>query len=246
MHLDIQKIHTGPLTTMVKKLLLMDTAVYLNLSGERLFSNSYIPSKDVAKVTHVDTSEVFEFANDDIPNIKMSFFAGQKLIDCLKYFDPHNLKGQLHYYQDGDEFYAEKLVIQDHSLEFTLHCADVSLGFTTMSDTQIDAAFGNEGELYNFHLSQELLTKLNSLITLDKNELFKIYSDEAGVHIAGDTYDIVVDDTKEAHHPEINLFKSFFSRIDKESYEISVCQNKLVMDSQDSPTRVALNLAIKA
>ena len=62
MHLDIQKIHTGPLTTMVKKLLLMDTAVYLNLSGERLFSNSYIPSKDVAKVTHVDTSEVFEFA----------------------------------------------------------------------------------------------------------------------------------------------------------------------------------------
>ena len=64
---------------MVKKLLLMDTAVYLNLSGERLFSNSYIPSKDVAKVTHVDTSEVFEFANDDIPNIKMSFFAGQKL-----------------------------------------------------------------------------------------------------------------------------------------------------------------------
>ena len=47
MHLDIQKIHTGPLTTMVKKLLLMDTTVYLNLSGERLFSNSYIPSKDV-------------------------------------------------------------------------------------------------------------------------------------------------------------------------------------------------------
>ena len=76
--------------------------------------------------------------------------------------------------------------------------------------------------------------------------LFKIYSNDAGVHIAGDTYDIVVDDSKEAHHPEINLFKSFFSRIDKESYEISVCQNKLVMDSQDSPTRVALNLAIKA
>ena len=246
MHLDIQKIHPGPLTTMVKKLLLMDTAVYLNLSGDRLFSNSYIPSKDVAKVTYVDTKEVFEFANDEIPHIKMSFFAGQKLIDCLKYFDPHNLTGELHYYQDGDEYYAEKLIIKDHSLKITLHCADVSLGFTTMSDTQIDAAFGNDGELYNFHLSQELLNKLNNLITLDKNELFKIYSDDAGVHIAGDTYDIVVDDEKTAHHPEINLFKSFFSRIDKESYEISVCQNKLVMDSQDSSTRIALNLAIKA
>ena len=246
MHLEISKIHAGPLTNMVKKLLLMDSAVYLNLSKERLYSNSYIPSKDVAKVTYVDTNEVFEFANDDVPHIKMSFFAGQKLIDCLKYFDPHNLKGELHYYQDGDEYFAEKLIISDHSLKITLHCADVSLGFTTMSDTQIDAAFGNEGEIYNFHLSQELLTKLNSLITLDKNELFKVYSDEQGVHIAGDTYDIVVDDSKTSAHEEINLFKSFFSRIDKESYEISVCQNKLVLDSQDSSTRIALNLAIKA
>ena len=188
----------------------MDSAVYLNLSGDRLYSNSFIPSKDVAKITQVPTKDVFEFENEDIPNIKMSFFAGQKLIDCLKYFDPHALRGELHYYQDDTEFFAEKLVIMDHSLEITLHCADVSLGFTTMSDTQINAAFGSDGAVYNFHLSQELLTKLNSLITLDKNELFKIYSDEAGVHIAGDTYDIVVDDTIEAHHQEINLFKSFF------------------------------------
>jgi hypothetical protein len=246
MHLTITKIHTGQLTNIVKKLLLMDSAVYLNLTGDRLYSNSFIPSKDVAKITQVPTSEVFEFENNEVPLIKMSFFAGQKLIDCLKYFDPHNLKGELHYYQDGEEFFAEKLVIMDHSLEITLHCADISLGFTTMSDTQIGAAFGNDGEVYNFHLSQELLNKLNNLITLDKNELFKIYSDEAGVHIAGDTYDLVVDDTVESHHPEINLFKSFFSRIDKESYAISVCQNKLVMDSSDSSTKIALNLAIKA
>lgn len=246
MHLTISKIHQGPLSTMVKKLLLMDSAIYLNLTGDRLYSNSYIPSKDVAKITQVPTSEVFEFENDEIPNVKISFFAGQKLIDCLKYFDPHQLCGELHYYEDGGDFYAEKLVINDQSLQITLHCADVALGFTTMSDIQVDAAFGTDGEVFNFHLSNELLIKLNNLITLDKNELFKIYSDKSGVHIAGDTYDIVVDDSNESDHPEINLFKSFFSRIDKESYEISVCQNKLVLDSVDSSTKIALNLAIKA
>lgn len=246
MHLTISKIHQGPLSTMVKKLLLMDSAIYLNLTGDRLYSNSYIPSKDVAKITQVPTSEVFEFENEEIPNVKISFFAGQKLIDCLKYFDPHQLCGELHYYEDGGDFYAEKLVINDQSLQITLHCADVALGFTTMSDIQVDAAFGTDGEVFNFHLSNELLIKLNNLITLDKNELFKIYSDKSGVHIAGDTYDIVVDDSNESDHPEINLFKSFFSRIDKESYEISVCQNKLVLDSVDSSTKIALNLAIKA
>ena len=246
MHLTISKIHQGPLSTMVKKLLLMGSAIYLNLSGDRLYSNSFIPSKDVAKVTQIPTESVFEFEEDEIPNIKISFFGGQKLIDCLKYFDPHQLRGELHYYEDGGEFFAEKMVINDQSLQITLHCADVSLGFTTMSDIQIDAAFGTDGEMFNFHLSNELLTKLNNLITLDKNELFKIYSDDKGVHIAGDTYDIIVDDSVESNHPEINLFKSFFSRIDKESYEISVCQNKLVMDSIDSSTKIALNLAIKA
>ena len=246
MQLEITKIHTPQLSAMVKKLLLMDSAIYLNLTRDRIYSNSYLPTKDVAKIVTLPTSEVFEFKTPPDNDIKISFFAGQKLIDCLKYFDLHSLQGQLHYYEEGGEYFAEKLVIMDNTLEITLHCADVSLGFTTMSDAQVTAAFGKDGEVYSFDLSQEVLTKLNNLITLDKNELFKIYSDEAGVHVAGDTYDIVVDDTQETNHPEVNLFKSFFSRIAKESYKVSVCQNKLVLDSEDSDTNIALNLAIKA
>ena len=76
--------------------------------------------------------------------------------------------------------------------------------------------------------------------------LFKIYSDERGIHVAGDTYDIVIDDSINTKSEEVNLFKSFFSRIAKESYRVSVCQNKLVLDSEDSNTNIALNLAIKA
>ena len=152
MHLTISKIHQGPLSTMVKKLLLMDSAIYLNLSKERLYSNSFIPSKDVAKVTQIPTESVFEFDEDEIPNIKVSFFGGQKLIDCLKYFDPHQLRGELHYYEDGGELFAEKMVINDQSLQITLHCADVALGFTTMSDIQIDAAFGTDGEMKRLKL----------------------------------------------------------------------------------------------
>lgn len=246
MQLEITKIYQAPLNAMVKKLLLMDSAIYLNLTADRIYSNSYLPTKDVAKIVTTPISDIFEFTKPIEHNIKVSFFAGQKLIDCLGYFDQHSLTGILHYYEENEEYFGEKLVITDNTLEITLHCADVSLGFTTMSDTQISAAFGKDGEIYSFDLSQENLIKLNNLITLDKNELFSIYSDEAGVHVAGDTYDIIVDDTKDAHHKEVNLFKSFFSRISKESYKVSVCQNKLILDSEDSDTNIALNLAIKA
>jgi len=246
MHLTITEIHVGPLTNMVKKLLLMDSSVYLNVSEDRLYSHTFIPSKDVAKTSYVDLTEVMEFESNEIPLVKVSLFSGQKLIECLKYFDPHNLRGELHYYEEGDEYYAEKIVLQDPTTEITIHCADVTLGFTTMSDTQINAAFGNDSELYHFQLSQEMLTKVNNLITLDKNELFSIYSNSKGVHIKGDTYDVVVDDDITTENQEVHLFKSFLNRIDRENYAVSVCPNKLVLDSQDSNTRIALNLAIKA
>ena len=52
-------------------------------------------------------------------------------------------------------------------------------------------------QLYNLsNYPKKILIKLNNLITLDNNELFKIYSDVRGIHIAGDTYDIVIDDTQ--------------------------------------------------
>tara|TARA_R110001583_G_scaffold29433_2_gene103083 strand:- start:436 stop:1176 length:741 start_codon:yes stop_codon:yes gene_type:complete len=246
MNLEITKIYPAPLTAMVKKLLLMDSAIYLNLTKDTIFSNSYLPTKDVAKIVTVETGDIFEFQTELKDNVKISFFAGQKLIDCLKYFDIHNLKGTLHCYDEEGESVAEKLIIRDGILEITLHCADVSLGFTTMSEQQVTAAFGKDNEIYSFDLSQENLTKLNNLITLDKNELFKIYSDQRGIHVAGDTYDIIIDDTQTDTHEEVNLFKSFFSRIAKETYRVSVCQNKLVLDSEDSNTNIALNLAIKA
>ncbi len=246
MQLEITKIYPGPLTNTVKKLLLMDQSVYLNLTDDTIFSNSYLPTKDVAKIVITPTSDIFEFEQKPDMPVKISFFAGQKMIDCLKFFDIHNLRGTLHYYQEGDEYFAEKLIIRDGVLEVTLHCADVSLGFTTMSETQVSAAFGKDNSIYEFDLSQENLIKLNNLITLDKNELFKIYSDNRGVHVAGDTYDIIIDDSITETHNSVDLFKTFFSRIDKESYKVTVCQNKLLLDSEDSSTRVALNLAIKA
>ena len=68
MQLEITKINPGPLTNTVKKLLLMDQSVYLNLTDDTIFSNSYLPTKDVAKIVITPTSEIFEFEQ-----IKVSF-----------------------------------------------------------------------------------------------------------------------------------------------------------------------------
>ena len=61
MQLEITKINPGPLTNTVKKLLLMVQSVYLNLTDDTIFSNSYLPTKDVAKIVITPTSEIFEF-----------------------------------------------------------------------------------------------------------------------------------------------------------------------------------------
>lgn len=245
MKIEIKKINASQLILMVKKLLLMDPAVYLNLDSERIYSNNYLPTKDVVKSVTLPIDEVFDLGEFE-GTVKLAFFDGSRAIDCLKYFDLHDLRGDIHCFRDGEELFAEKMVIRDSKLEIQLLCQEVSLGFTDMNDQQLDAAFNDSNPLFNFNLSQSDLAKLSSLIHLDKEETFDIYADEeTGVHVSGNTYDIIIDPTQKVSNPKVHIFKKFFTRIDKENYEISVHQNKMILNSQDSDTKVAFNLAIK-
>jgi len=248
MKITATKISVPYLNSLIKRMLLMDTSVYINIDSQNTYSNVYIPSKDVVKSYSIPTSDIFQFDSElgDI-TIKMSFFSGQKLLSCISYFDPHKLTAEISLYQEDDgSYFSDKITLSDTRLNMEIYCQDQSLGFTYLSEEQISRALDKSTEQYSFTLPREDFTKIGSMLSMDQTDLFSIYGDEYGVHIKTSVFDLVVDDNKIFEEKTImsNTFKSFFTRIDKESYEISVCENKLVLDSIDSVTKVALNLAI--
>jgi hypothetical protein len=246
MKITAKKISVPYLSAMLKKMLLMDTSVYLNVDQTRVFSNVYTPTKDVVKSFTLPIADVFEFDAPLDKTIKMSFFSGARLLSCISYFDPHKIQAEISYFEDRDEgvFYAEKITFKDQKLKIDVLCQDISLGFTSMSDEQTERAFSTSAEEFRFTISREDLTKVNSLLTMDKGELLQIYGDSSGIHFKTEAFDMVVDDSVKIDAEVKSTFKTFLDRIDRETYQISVCSNKIVLFSQETSTNAAINLAI--
>jgi len=246
MKIKITKISVSNLSMLVRKMLLMDNSIYLNFDSERIWSDVYTPTKDVVKSNYLPINSVFEFESPITQSIKLSFYSGSKLLECLKYFDAHHLSAEVSCFEDMEDklIYADKIILQDQKLKIEIACQDISLGFTSMTPDQTIRAFDLSSEEFQFTLAAEDFNKIVSLQTMDKGELLSIYSDEQGVHIKNEGFDIIVDDRVKTKSTPKNIFKSFLSRIDKETYRIHVCSNKLILDSTETNTKLALNLAI--
>jgi hypothetical protein len=241
------KISVPNFQSLVKRMLLMDSSVYINIDQENTYSNVYIPSKDVVKSYSVQTPDVFQFSSPIEKTIKMSFFSGQKLLSSIAYFDPHNLSADISVFEDGDELFADKITLSDGRLKIDLFCQDQSLGFTYLSEDQVGRALDKSSKEFSFTFPREDLIRISSMLSMDQSELFQIYADSEGVHIKTEVFDLVVDDKVKFDEPGTepkSTFKSFVSRIDKENYDVTVCSSKLILDSTESATKVAMNLAI--
>jgi len=250
MKIKVSKVSVPQLSGFVKKMLLMDTSVYLNVNSEKVWSDVYLPTKDVVKSFSLPCGEIFEFDKKLEGTIKFSFFSGAKLLSCLNYFDPHNLSAEISVFKDEDSdedvYFAEKLILKDNQLKIEIYCQDISYGFTSMTPAQVERAYDLSTNKFSFQLSSENLSKIGSFATLDKSELFSIYSDKSGVHLKTETLDFIIDDHYNKDEDEFQLFKSFLSRVDKETYDVDVCSNKIILTSTQSETKIAINLAITA
>jgi hypothetical protein len=246
MKIQIKKVSVPHLNSLIKKMILMDSSLYLNVNSDRVWSDVYTPTKDVVKSIWLPTKDVLQFDKPLEETIKLSFFSAQRLLSCLSYFDPHHLSAEMNVFKDEDDgiLYAEKIVLKDNQLKIEIHCQDISLGFTSMTPEQVNRAFDLSSKSYEFKLSSESFAKVLALQTLDKSELLTIYSNKEGVHIKSESFDIIIDDNYKKVQSEASIFKSFLQRIDKETYLVTVCENKMILNSQETNTSVALNLAI--
>jgi hypothetical protein len=245
MKVKINKVSVPHLSNLIKKMLLMDSSLYINIDNNRVWSSVYVPTKDVVKSFSVPVSEVLAFDKPLEETIKLSFFSGQRLLTCIGFFDPHHLSFEISTFEDDGVYYADKVVLRDQKLKIEIHCQDISLGFTSMTEDQVKRAFDESSSLSEFQLAKEDFTKIASLMALDKGELFNISIDSDGVHVKTDSFDIIIDDNIKSKTPITkSTFKSFLEKVDKETYDVIVCENKLILKSQETSTLIALNLAI--
>ena len=246
MKYHVKKIELPNLVSLIKRVSSMDTSVYLNIDGNNIWSSVYTPTRDVVKSVTMKLPTVMEFDKPLTETIKLSFFSGQKLLQSLGFFDKNQISAEIETFEEEGVIYAEKLILKDNTLKITIFCQDISMGFTSMSDNQIKTVFDETTKTYDFKLSSENLAKITSLQSLDKNDYLTIYSDEDGVHAKCDSFDIILDDTYTSTTASKNsvFFKTHLSKMDKEIYDVVVCEQKILFYSTESNTKLATNLVV--
>ena len=61
MQIQVKKISVPHLTSLIRKMLLMDTSVYLNVNNDRIWSDVYTPTKDVVKSNWISAKDAIQF-----------------------------------------------------------------------------------------------------------------------------------------------------------------------------------------
>jgi hypothetical protein len=243
---QIKKIDLTNLVSLIKRVSTMDTAVYLNIDKDQIWSSVYTPTRDVVKSVAMKLSTVMEFEKPLTETIKLSFYSGQKLLQSLGFFDKNQISAEIETFEEENVVYAEKIILKDNTLKITIFCQDISMGFTSMTPDQIKKVFDESTKMYDFKLSLENLGKIASLQSLDKNEYLTIYADSEGVHAKCDSFDIILDDkyTQPKTSKDSVFFKTHLQKMDKETYDVIVCDQKILYYSTESNTKLATNLVV--
>ena len=126
MKVKINKVSVPHLSNLIKKMLLMDSSLYINIDENRVWSSVYVPTKDVVKSFGIPVSDVFTFDKPIDNTIKLSFFSGSRLLACIGHFDPHQLSMEISTFEDDGVYYADKVILRDQKLKIELHCQDIS------------------------------------------------------------------------------------------------------------------------
>ena len=120
MKVKVNRIKGNNLASLVKKMITMDSQIYLTLSDNQVSSSVFLATKDVVKKTYLGLADVFELDEPLDKPLKLAFFNGSKVISALQYFDLAAIHGEISCLEIDGEYYAEYLTIEDNSLKMKL------------------------------------------------------------------------------------------------------------------------------
>lgn len=249
MQLKLTRVDVNSLTSFISKLTSIDKFVYLKIKGDSLISSVYLPERDAVKLQEVPVDEIFSFEKQPSNDLKISFFNGSKVNEALRNFantDSDEITGIIEFADIEGDYIATSLKVSSPDLTLTLACSDPTLGFMDLTSDQIKAIFSKKDVMFDFDLEPFMLSKITSLFNLDKDsDTLKIQYIDDVVRVKGDSYDAKITQTDKSSvesGTEVMLYKKYFNLIDKESYVVSVCPNKLVFKSKDSNTLLTVSV----
>lgn len=244
MKIKIDKVDQNNFIGFVNRLKVIDTFIYFKIKDGVVQASAYLPQRDAVKHHRIPVGQVFQLEEDAInttKELKIAFFDASRLTDAFKQFEFGNIRAEIEFVENEEDFVATEFRVFNEELEIKLSCSEPSLGYKDLTDSQIQAIFNVESANYVFDMDYTAISKVRSLFGLDKEETFSITTSKDGVRMKGKTYNYLVTDGFEGTNgADVTLFKKYLNLLDKEDYSANVMDNRVVLRSKDSETLLTI------
>lgn len=246
MKINIDKVDQNNFIGFVNRLKVIDTFIYFKIKDGVVQASAYLPQRDAVKHHRVPVGQVFQLAEGTMDSagskeLKIAFFDASRLIDAFKQFEFGNVRAEIEFLENEEDFVATEFIIHNEELEIKLACSEPSLGYKDLTDSQIQAIFNIESANCVFDMDYTAISKVRSLFGLDKEETFSIATTNDGVRMKGKTYNYLVTNEYEGTNGnDVTLFKKYLNLLDKEDYSANVMDNRVVLRSKDSETLLTI------
>lgn len=243
MKITIDKVDQNNFIGFVNRLKVIDTFIYFKIKDGVVQASAYLPQRDAVKHHRIPVGQVFQIedAISTDKELKIAFFDASRLTDAFKQFEFGNVRAEIEFVENEEDFVATEFKVYNDELEIKLACSEPSLGYKDLTDSQIQAIFNVETSNCVFDMDYTAISKVRSLFGLDKEETFSITTNTDGVRMKGKTYNYLVTDGFEGTNgTDVTLFKKYLNLLDKEDYTANVMENRVVLRSKDSETLLTI------
>ena len=230
----------------LKKLKSVDSGVILEIEGDKIFSKVRTVDKAVIKYVSVNITDVFE---GELPSERIKIpMPVDKLIGVFKYFGPEEeLNFEINIDKLDGDLVSTAIKFYSDSINIHYRCGDPSL-YSYVEDNIQKMTHSSDGYLVSFEMSRSNFAKLFSLSTIENNaeELLKFQVNEKGLTVSGNSfqYNLIRDTTVNGFtKPETYIiYKNQFNFVDAEQSNFYIHENRIVVNSTESETSIAIGL----
>jgi len=252
--ITIDKIKSTEFINFLKKLISIDKFVYFKFENSEINSTVYLEQHDGIKHQVLSINDIFEFDESKLTGdkpYKISFYNAIKVVDALNIFSKDSIKAIIQFEETDNSFTAINFTLSnlDGSDKIKIKCADPTLNYMDLTDSQLSKIFNTDDSMFNFDLEYDNISKLNARLNLDKTiETFKIVSIDGDVYFKStdDTFSFKVGKANNINDSTgVEIYKRYLSLIDKEDYLCTIISNKFILESKNSNTKLTISTCIK-
>lgn len=240
-----------PFSDWLKKFIIIDKSLLIEIDQKNncFIAKSYNDEKSVvkySKISFLDAGLTSKKTLTEDKLIKLGVYSVQRLMKSFEHFYSNNFTLSISYDElvDTKTYVGTAILIKSDLLKVKIDCSPLSI-FSYISDELFFNKIAGTEVMSTLELNNIMIEKINSLCELDKDYKFLEWIiDKNKIYLRGKSFKLEIINTDSPDFI-LSLYKEQFMKIDSDSYDVIIGNEKIVYKSKNNDTVVVTSMVVK-